>query len=194
MVVCRSLIVLCLFFTLVIVLHIVWDIRLLVISFVTFDYTFGILWFSLWYLLVTPLVFFNHPLVPSVNPFGALCLPLWYLLVTPLVPSSYPFGVFWSPFDINCLPLWYILVTSLFPSGYPLFYSAYPFVTFSLILWYLLIVLFFGTFCLPIDIFWLPLWYLLPSYCYLLITSLVPSDYHLWYLLVTPFVTFLWLL
>jgi hypothetical protein len=45
------------------------------------DYTFGIFWLCLWYLLITP--------------FGIFWLQLWYHLITPLVSSDHSSGIFW---------------------------------------------------------------------------------------------------
>ena len=81
---------------------------------------------------------------------------------TSLVPSAYPFGTF-------SLPLFFLWDT--------LFFS------FCLTVSYLLVAIFVPSDC-PF------LWYHLPIHCYLLITSLVPSGYPIWYLLANRFATF----
>jgi hypothetical protein len=51
------------------------------------DLPFDIWWFTLWYLLI-------YPLVSSDLPFGIFWFTLWYLLIYPLVSSDLPFGIF----------------------------------------------------------------------------------------------------
>ena len=68
------------------------------------DYSFGIFWLLLWYLLITPLVSSDYS-------FGIFWLLLWYLLITPLVSSHYSFGIFW-------LLLWYLLIIPLVSFDY----------------------------------------------------------------------------
>ena len=102
-----------------------------VLRFTASDYTFGIFWLHLWYLLITPLVSCEYT-------FGILWLHLWYLLITPLVSSDYTFGIFWlhrwylvsTPlvsceytFGILWLHLWYLLITPLVSSNLSYVYS-----------------------------------------------------------------------
>jgi hypothetical protein len=110
------------------------------------DYTFGIFWLCLWYLLITPLISSDYTfwyllittLVSFDHSIGIFRSLLWYLLITPLISSDCTFGIFW-------LHPWYLLITHLVSSDYP-----------------------FG-------IFWLPIWYFFfPSS--VLITPFVSSD------------------
>jgi hypothetical protein len=96
------------------------------------DLPFDIWWFTLWYLLI-------YPLVSSDLPFDIFWFTLWYLLIYPLVSS-----------DLN---LWYLLI-------YPLVTSDLPFDIFWFTLWYLLIYPLVSS-DLPFDIFWFTRWYLL---------------------------------
>jgi hypothetical protein len=49
---------------------------------------------TLWYLLITPLVYSDYP-------FGIFWLPLWYLLITPLVYSDYPGHILIRKLDLT---------------------------------------------------------------------------------------------
>ena len=102
---------------------------------------------------------------------------------TSLVPSGYPFGTLFLPFWCLLVTLWYQLLTPLVHFRYLFISFGIPPFLFCLPFSYLLVAT-----LVPSDYPFLR--YLLPNHCYLLITSLVPSDYHLWYLLVTPFATF----
>jgi hypothetical protein len=124
------------------------------------DLPFGIFWFTLWYLLI-------YPLVSSDLPFGIFWFTLWYLLIYPLVSSDVIKDkilirneMYFILFDNGCPILvpccksyWYLLI-------YPLVSSDLPFDIFWFTLWYLLIYPLISS-DLPFGIFWFTLWYLL---------------------------------
>ena len=148
--------------------------------------------------------FFLCPLFCILSQIYGFWVPLWYLLITLwclLLTHVVHCGTFW-------FPLLYPFSTLLVSSDHPLVPSTYPFGTFSLPLCLLRntpVSFILPTFFYLIVATLVPsdcpfLWYHLPIHCYLLITSLVPSEYPIgtfWLppLLPSayPFVTFLWL-
>ena len=150
--------------------------------------------YSFVFFLITPLVSYDYVICLIGHSIGIFISLRWDLLITPLVTSDYAFGIFW-------LPLWYHLITSMVPLDTLLVSSDHSIGIFRSLIWYLLILLpiwylliapsifpdcSLASCNFPFCIFWLPLWFIIPSS--------VSSDYPfcifwypLSYLLISPF-------
>jgi hypothetical protein len=97
---------------------------LLITHLVFADYAFRTFWLPIWCLLITPLISFEH----SVGIFRSLHL---YFQITPLASFDYAFGIFWLRLGIFWFPILYLLNIYIVFS-YSLFGSYYPFCIFWL--------------------------------------------------------------